>query len=43
MLPFVGGHVGVAGHCTLNDLTGELVKRQLLASARKVLRGTGAS
>jgi len=43
MLPFLGGHVGVIDHCTLDGLTGEFVEQHLLAVARKVLRGTGVS
>ena len=43
ILPFFGGHVGVIGQCALDDLTGELVEKHLLAVARKVLRGTGAT
>jgi hypothetical protein len=43
MLPFFGGHIGVVDHCTLDTLTGELVEKHLLAVAKKVLRGTGAS
>ena len=43
ILPFFGGHVGVIGQCAFDDLTGELVEKHLLAIARKVLRGTGAS
>ena len=43
ILPFLGGHVGVIDQCALDDLTGELVEKHLLAIAQKVLRGTGAS
>ena len=43
ILPFFGGHVGVVDQCAFDDLTGELVEKHLLAVARKVLRGTGAS
>lgn len=42
ILPFLGGHVGVIDQCALDDITGELVEKHLLAVARKVLRGTGA-
>ncbi len=40
ILPFLGGHVGLIGQCTLDDLTGERVEQDLLAVAGKVLRGT---
>ncbi len=43
ILPFFGGHVGVIEQCVLGELTGEFVEKHLLAIARKVLRGTGAT
>ncbi|MGE0416590.1 MAG: hypothetical protein AB7O80_07270 [Acetobacteraceae bacterium] len=42
-LPFLGGHVGVIDRIPLDGLTAEAVETHLLAIARKVLRGTGAS
>ncbi len=43
MLPFFGGHLGIIDRVRLDELTGELVERHLLAFARKVLPGTGTS
>lgn len=43
ILPFFGGHIGVIGHCAVDELTEALVEQHLLAIARKVLRGTGVN
>jgi hypothetical protein len=43
ILPFFGGYAGVIDLCALDDLTGEVVEKHLLAVAQKVLWRTGAS
>ena len=43
MLPFVGGHIGIIDERRLDEVTGELVEKHLLALSEKILRGADVS